>query len=128
VVSGSVHAMLSGTRSGAFEDSCTVHGEADFQLTTGFGGGEIAVQTGTMEKPYYYVSLPTRGDEYIPYTETGDGCNQQDPQYPLTGVQWAFTPKPLQADQGGNLTANTSWEPFGQNSSHMTSQFSFAPG
>ena len=126
IVSGSVHAVLNGTRSGAYQDSCTVHGEADFQLSTDATGGEIDVQVGAAN-PYYYVSLPTRGDESIPYTETGAGCNQQNPEYPLSGVQWAFTPKPLQADSSRHLTANTSWQPFGQGSSHLTSQFSFAP-
>ncbi len=131
VISGSVHASLNGTRSGASQDSCTVHGEADFQLVTTFGASEIDVQTGTGpgEKPSYYVSFPTRGDEQIPYTETGDGCNQQNPQYPLTGVQWAYTSRPLQADPGGNLTANTTWDPSAPGpGSHFAFQFSFAPG
>jgi hypothetical protein len=36
----------------------------------------------------------------VALTETGLGCNQVNPQYPLTGVQFVFTPKPLQSGDG----------------------------
>ncbi len=112
---GSVHVKVDGTRG-----TCTVHGETDIALTPGMFG-EDAVQHA--DKPYYALTIPTRGDEVIPYTETGTGC-QTNPEYPLTGLQFVFTPAPLQSTDG-NLTASTSWDQFG--SSHYTSSFSFAP-
>src|SRR5262249_19716585 len=92
VRSGHVHATLDGTRMGG--GVCTVHGEADFDITPGVGGGESFVQA-DVDQPWFALTITTRGDEAIPYTETGLGCNQMNPQYPLTGVQWVSTPKPL---------------------------------
>lgn len=116
VMRGSVHVKLDGTRG-----ACTAHGEADIALTPGISSGEDAVQL--VDEPYYSLNIATRGDEVVPYTETGVGC-QTNPEYPLTGVQLAFTPMPLQS-MDGNLTASTTWDNFG--SSHFTSSFSFAP-
>jgi hypothetical protein len=115
--SGHVHAVLDGTRG-----ACTVHGETDFALPTLPGATMGFVQNA--DQPWFSLNLTGRGDEAIPYTETGPGCNQQDPQYPLTGVQFVYTPKPLQATDRRHLTGNTTWDPFG-GSSHMTSMFTF---
>jgi hypothetical protein len=116
--SGRVHAVLNGTRG-----ACTVHGEADFTLPTLPGAPFGFVQNA--DQPWFSLNLTGRGDEAIPYTETGpSGCGQQDAQYPLTGVQFAYTPKPLQATDRRHLTGNTTWDPFG-GSSHMTSMFTF---
>lgn len=116
--SGRVHAVLNGNRG-----ACTVHGEADFTLPTLPGAPFGFVQNAA--PPWFSISLTGRGDEAIPYTETGpSGCGQQGAQYPLSGVQFVYTPKPLQATDRGHLTGNTSWDPFG-NTSHMTSMFTF---
>jgi hypothetical protein len=116
--SGHVHAVLNGNRG-----ACTVHGEADFTLASLPGAAVGFVQNA--DQPWFSLNLSGRGDEAIPYTETGpSGCGQQDAQYPLTGVQFAYTPKPLQATDRRHLTGNTSWDPFG-GSSHMTSMFTF---
>lgn len=118
VKSGRVHATLDGTRG-----SCAAHGEASFDLATGISSGEDFVQAG-VDRPWYFLNIAARGDEAIPYTETGSGC-QSDAQYPLTGVQFAFTPKPLQSDDGLHLIANTSLDQFTY--SRFTSSFTFAP-
>ena len=77
------------------------------------------------DQPWFSLNISGRGDEAIPYTETGPiGCGQQDAQYPLNGVPFAFTPKPLRATDRRHLTGNTTWDPFG-GSSHMTSMFTF---
>jgi hypothetical protein len=115
---GRVHAVLNGTRG-----ACTVHGEADFTLASfpGFTAGFVQ----SADQPWFSLNITGRGDEAIPYTETGPiGCGQQDAQYPLNGVPFAFTPKPLRATDRRHLTGNTSWDPFG-GSSHMTSMFTF---
>jgi hypothetical protein len=118
VKSGKVHAILDGTRG-----VCTVHGEADFQLTTGPITSSNYVQA-TGDRPWFSLTIATRGDEQIPYTETGVGC-QTNPQYPLTGLLWVSTPKPVQsAGDRLHLTANTSWDFAGF--SHFTSSFTFA--
>jgi hypothetical protein len=122
VQSGKVHAVLDGTRVGG--GTCTIHGEATFSLTPGIASGQDFVQV-DVDRPWYALSITGRGDEAIPYTETGSGCNQQNPQYPLTGVQFAYTPKPLQSADGFHLTGNTSWDQF--TFSHFTSQFTFTP-
>jgi hypothetical protein len=119
VRSGRVHAILDGTRG-----NCSVHGEAHFDLPTGPITAQNYVQVG-VEQPWFSLTITGRGDEAIPYTESGVGCNQVDPQYPLTGVLFVSTPKPLQSGDGLGLAGNTSWEQFG--SSHYTSSFSFAP-
>ncbi|MFL5884776.1 MAG: hypothetical protein ACJ77M_06865 [Thermoleophilaceae bacterium] len=122
VRSGKVHAVLDGTRG-----NCTDHGEADFQIQPGPASGTDYLQHA--DQPWYTLSITTRGDEQIPYTETGGaGCGQQDAAYPLTGVQYVFTPKPLQSADAQHLTGNTSWggDQFNP-SSHYSSQFSFAP-
>lgn len=120
VKSGRVHAILDGTRG-----SCTDHGEADFDIPTGPVTEGNYVQA-TADRPWFSLLIPTRGDEQIPYTETGaSGCNQVNPQYPLTGLQWVSTPQPLQAaGDRGNLTGNTSADMFGFN--HYTWSFTFA--
>jgi hypothetical protein len=119
VTSGKVHAILDGTRG-----SCTVHGEADFQLPTGPLTDTNYVQA-TPDRPWFSLTIPTRGDEQIPYTETGPGCNQANPQYPLTGVSWVSTPEPLQAAGDRlHLTGNTSADMFGF--SHYSWSFTFA--
>ena len=116
--SGHVHAVLNGTRG-----ACTVNGEADFTLPTLPGAPFGFVQNAA--PPWFSLNLMGRGDEAIPYTETGpSGCGQQDAQYPLTGVQFVYTPKPLQSTDRRHLTGNTSWDSFG-NTSHMTSMFTF---
>jgi hypothetical protein len=80
------------------------------------------VQT-SVDQPWYSLTISTRGDEQIPYTETGLGC-QTNPEYPLTGVLWVSTPKPLQtATDRQHLTANTSWDLF--TFSHYSSSFTF---
>jgi hypothetical protein len=118
VKSGKVHAILDGTRG-----VCTVHGEADFPLTTGPITSSNYVQA-SVDRPWFSLTISTRGDEQIPYTETGFGC-QTNPQYPLTGVLWVSTPQPLQtAGDRLHLTGNTSWDLFGF--SHYTSSFTFA--
>ena len=119
VRSGKVRAVLDGTRG-----ECTVHGEAEITLVPGVASGMDYVQNG-VEKPWYALSIAAGGADAIPYTETGFGCNQVDPQYPLTGVQYVFTPAPLQSADGRSLTGNTSWEQFGFSS--YTSGFSFTP-
>jgi hypothetical protein len=118
VKSGKVHAVLDGTRG-----VCTVHGEADLPLEPGVLTGEDFVQNG-VEQPWFSVAIAARADAVIPYTETGVGC-QTSPEYPLTGLQFAFTPKPLQSSDGRRLTGNTSWDLYGF--SHFTSAFTFAP-
>jgi hypothetical protein len=124
--SSHIHATLTGTRNGAFAGSCSVQGETDFELPAITGINPIAVQTGD-DEPSYYIALTGRGDEQIPYTETGQGCNQQNPQYPLTGIFYAFTPQALTLSAPDQpLTANTSWDQFGL--SRYTSEFSFTPG
>jgi hypothetical protein len=117
VTSGRVHAILDGTRG-----TCTVHGEADFDLATGPLTESNYVQA-TPDRPWFSLTIATRGDEQIPYTETGLGCNQVNPQYPLTGVPWVSTPKPLQATDRLNLTANTSGDMF--TISHFSWAFTF---
>lgn len=118
VKSGKVHAILDGTRG-----VCTVHGEADFALATGPITSTNYVQA-SVERPWFALTISTRGDEQIPYTETGFGC-QTNPQYPLTGLLWVSTPKPLQTAGGRqHLTGNTSWDLFGF--SHYTSSFTLA--
>jgi hypothetical protein len=118
VKSGKVHAILDGTRG-----TCTAHGETDFALATGPITSVNYVQAGG-DRPWYSLTISTRGDEQIPYTETGVGC-QTNPSYPLTGVLWVSTPKPLQAaTDRQHLAANTSWDLFGF--SHYSSSFSFA--
>jgi hypothetical protein len=117
VLRGTVHVELDGTRG-----SCTAHGETDLTLPAGISSGEDTVQLA--DKPYYSLNVSTRGDEVVPYNETGTSC-QTDAQYPLTGLQFAFTPAPLQS-MDGNLTASTTWDQYGM-SSHYTSSFSFAP-
>jgi hypothetical protein len=103
--------------------ACTVHGEADFTLAS-FPGNTVGFVQNA-DQPWFSLNIMGRGDEAIPYTETGPaGCGQQDAQYPLTGVQFAFTPRPLQATDRRHLTGNTSWDPFGQ-SSHLSSMFTF---
>jgi hypothetical protein len=126
LTSGTVHATLNGTRSGAYQDSCTVQGEADFTLPAIPGGRALSVQLDE-DAPAFYVSLNGRGDEEIPYTETGLGCNQQDPRYPMTGVIFAFTPDPLTAPgPAAPLSANTAWD-LGSGFNHYSSQFTFTP-
>jgi hypothetical protein len=100
-----------------------VHGEADFTLASfpGFTAGFVQ----SADQPWFSLNITGRGDEAIPYTETGPiGCGQQDAQYPLNGVPFAFTPKPLRATDRRHLAGNTTWDPFG-GSSHMTSMFTF---
>jgi hypothetical protein len=117
VQSGKVHAILDGTRG-----VCAVHGEADFQLATGPLTESNYVQA-TAAQPWFSLTIATRGDEQIPYTETGVGC-QTNPQYPLTGLQWVGTPKPLQAAGDRlNLTGNTSTDMF--MFSHYSWSFTF---
>jgi hypothetical protein len=115
VLSGTAHVKLDGTRG-----TCVAHGEADIALAPGIASGEDAVQL--VDKPYYRIMIATRGDESVPYTETGTSC-QTDAAYPLTGIQFAFTPSPLQSNDAV-LTASTTMDTtFGR----QTSSFSFAP-
>jgi hypothetical protein len=118
VRSGKVHAVLDGTRG-----VCTVHGEADLTVAPGLMSGEDFVQTG-VEQPWFSLTIAASADAVIPYAETGVGC-QTNPEYPLTGLQFAFTPKPLQSSDGRHLVGNTSWDQF--TLSHYTSAFTFAP-
>lgn len=114
---GSVTVKLDGTRG-----VCTAHGETTLPLAAGMFSAVDYVQNNT-DKPFYAINVSPRGDEVVPYTETGDSC-QPDPQYPLAGMPFAYTPTPLQS-LTGNLTSSTTWDP--STFSHMAFSFSFAP-
>ena len=118
VRSGTAHAVLDGTRG-----VCTVHGKADLTLAPGLISGEDFVQA-SAEQPWFSLNIAASADAVIPYTETGVGC-QSNPEYPLIGLQLAFTPKPLQSSDGRHLVGNTSWDQY--TLSHYTSAFTFAP-
>ena len=62
--SGRVHAVLNGNRG-----ACTVHGEADFTLSSfaAFTAGFVQ----NADQPWFSLNIMGRGDEAIPYTETG---------------------------------------------------------
>lgn len=115
VLSGSVSVRLDGTRG-----TCTAHGEATIPLQTGMFSAISYVQR--VDKPYYALNIAPRGDETVPYQETGVSC-QTNPEYPLAGLFFAFTPTPLQSPTG-NLTGTATYQTTYGKTDYS---FSFAP-
>lgn len=118
----SAHVTLEGTRIGG--GVCTVQGATDITLPAGAPGGEALVQAGGDGEPAFHLIVPTPATAEVPYTESGFGCNQVDPRYPLTAIPFAFTPSPVNT-QNGALQASASWnrDVF----THLTFNFAFAP-
>ena len=122
VRSGSAHVTLDGSRVGG--GLCAVHGEVDVVLPAGEGGGTALVQLDAPDEPAFWLMLTAPADAAIPYTETGSGCNQVDPRYPLFGMVLAFTPTLVRGGDG-LLSASTSWAPNPFSRSDFS--FSLAP-
>jgi hypothetical protein len=126
IKSGSAHVKLDGTRG-----VCAAHGETDLDLAAagappaippaipGFSGpvprlpalpvAAVQVDARGDDEPVFSLNVPAPSTATIPYQETGVGC-QTDPQYPLTGIQLVYTPRPLRASAGA-LTGSPSWDP-----------------
>lgn len=136
---GSAHVKLDGTRG-----VCQAHGETDLDLTAtpavppgipGFSGpgaprppalpvAAVQVDASGDEEPAFWLNVSPSPDATIPYQETGFGC-QTDPQYPLTGIPFLYTPAPLRAS-AGTLGGSPAWDPPG-GFSHLQFAFSLRP-
>lgn len=133
---GSAHVKLDGTRG-----VCAAHGETDIDLAAttpvppgipGFSGpgvpslprlpvAGVQVDAQADEEPWFSLNVPAPATAAVPYQETGFGC-QTDPEYPLTGLAFAYTPTPVRTT-GGVLTGSPAWDPPG-GFSHL--QFGFS--
>lgn len=136
---GSAHVKLDGTRG-----VCAAHGETDVDLAAapappppgipGFTGPGIptppalpvaAVELNPQEEgtSAFSLNVPAPPTAAIPYQETGFGC-QTNPEYPLTGIPFVYTPAPLKATRGV-LTGSPAWDR--DQASHFQFGFSLRP-
>jgi hypothetical protein len=118
VRSGSLHAIVSGTRG-----SCTLSGEGTVPIAAGGASGMSFVQT-DVDKPYFTIGIGPRGDEVIPYTESGPGCSPSSSNFSLAGTMFAATDRPLEGAADGTLTGSGT---INTGTSTISSQFTFTP-